>query len=250
MSAIRPQTVEVETSLRLVAPDAAALPVRASLRYSRARAVPRRDRRGETVGWVVRPRTARHRPGRAGRYWRTCGCGRGPRRAGTSSPWRCRLRTATRCSKCRAACWCASCAGPMWSFRAVGKPTIWTWTPRSSACSPDEVEPSKARQLRADGPDAEGCRARCQSGVELLGRAGPAEQPACAVSQPSAFSGATGPGGRPPARSRSTAARGRCRSPTAPPHAGRWSPGCSGSSSAPAIFRPCRGSRLRYARLA
>src|SRR5574339_99827 len=33
MSAIRPQTVEVETSLRLVAPDATALPVRASLRY-------------------------------------------------------------------------------------------------------------------------------------------------------------------------------------------------------------------------
>ncbi len=33
MSAIRPTTVEVETSLRLVAPDATALPVRASLRY-------------------------------------------------------------------------------------------------------------------------------------------------------------------------------------------------------------------------
>jgi hypothetical protein len=33
MSAIRPSTVEVETSLRLVAPDATALPVRASLRY-------------------------------------------------------------------------------------------------------------------------------------------------------------------------------------------------------------------------
>ena len=36
MSAIRPQTVEVETSLRLVAPDATALPVRASLRYDPA----------------------------------------------------------------------------------------------------------------------------------------------------------------------------------------------------------------------
>ena len=33
MSAIRPTAVEVETSLRLVAPDATALPVRASLRY-------------------------------------------------------------------------------------------------------------------------------------------------------------------------------------------------------------------------
>jgi hypothetical protein len=33
MSAIRPSTVEVETSLRLMAPDASALPVRASLRY-------------------------------------------------------------------------------------------------------------------------------------------------------------------------------------------------------------------------
>jgi hypothetical protein len=33
MSAIRPSTVEVETSLRLVTPDATALPVRASLRY-------------------------------------------------------------------------------------------------------------------------------------------------------------------------------------------------------------------------
>src|SRR5262245_27236123 len=36
MSAIRPTTVEVETSLRLVAPDATALPVRASLRYDPA----------------------------------------------------------------------------------------------------------------------------------------------------------------------------------------------------------------------
>src|SRR4026208_2272773 len=36
MSAIRPQTVEVETSLRLVAPDATALPVRARLRYDPA----------------------------------------------------------------------------------------------------------------------------------------------------------------------------------------------------------------------
>jgi hypothetical protein len=33
MSVIRPTTVEVETSLRLVAPDATSLPVRASLRY-------------------------------------------------------------------------------------------------------------------------------------------------------------------------------------------------------------------------
>src|SRR3569832_2306621 len=33
MSANRPTSVEVETSLRLVAPDATALPVRASLRY-------------------------------------------------------------------------------------------------------------------------------------------------------------------------------------------------------------------------
>jgi hypothetical protein len=33
MSAIRPTSVEVETSLRLVTPDATALPVRASLRY-------------------------------------------------------------------------------------------------------------------------------------------------------------------------------------------------------------------------
>ena len=36
MSVIRPTTVEVETSLRLVAPDATALPVRASLRYDPA----------------------------------------------------------------------------------------------------------------------------------------------------------------------------------------------------------------------
>ena len=36
MSAIRPTTVEVETSLRLVAPDATTLPVRASLRYDPA----------------------------------------------------------------------------------------------------------------------------------------------------------------------------------------------------------------------
>src|SRR2546421_11622178 len=36
MSAIRPTTVEVETSLRLVAPYATALPVRASLRYDPA----------------------------------------------------------------------------------------------------------------------------------------------------------------------------------------------------------------------
>ena len=36
MSTIRPTTVEVETSLRLVAPDATALPVRASLRYDPA----------------------------------------------------------------------------------------------------------------------------------------------------------------------------------------------------------------------
>jgi hypothetical protein len=33
MSTIRPTSVEVETSLRLVAPDATVLPVRASLRY-------------------------------------------------------------------------------------------------------------------------------------------------------------------------------------------------------------------------
>jgi Streptomyces sporulation and cell division protein, SsgA len=33
MSAIRPSAVEVETSLRLMAPNASALPVRASLRY-------------------------------------------------------------------------------------------------------------------------------------------------------------------------------------------------------------------------
>lgn len=33
MSAIRPTTVEVETSLRLVTPDATGLPVRASLRF-------------------------------------------------------------------------------------------------------------------------------------------------------------------------------------------------------------------------
>ncbi|MEV6524611.1 SsgA family sporulation/cell division regulator [Longispora sp. NPDC051575] len=33
MGVLRPATVEVETSLRLVAPDATALPVRASLRY-------------------------------------------------------------------------------------------------------------------------------------------------------------------------------------------------------------------------
>jgi hypothetical protein len=33
MSAIRPTSVKVETSLRMVAPDATALPVRASLRY-------------------------------------------------------------------------------------------------------------------------------------------------------------------------------------------------------------------------
>ena len=36
MSAIRPTSVEVETSLRLVAPNATALPVRASLRYDPA----------------------------------------------------------------------------------------------------------------------------------------------------------------------------------------------------------------------
>ena len=36
MSAIRPTTVEVETSLRLVAPDSTALAVRASLRYDPA----------------------------------------------------------------------------------------------------------------------------------------------------------------------------------------------------------------------
>jgi hypothetical protein len=36
MSASRPSTVEVQTSLRLVAPDATALPVRASLRYDPA----------------------------------------------------------------------------------------------------------------------------------------------------------------------------------------------------------------------
>lgn len=36
MSAIKPTTVEVETSLRLVAPDASMLPVRASLRYDPA----------------------------------------------------------------------------------------------------------------------------------------------------------------------------------------------------------------------
>lgn len=34
MSAIRPTSIEVETSLRLIAPDATALPVRASLRYN------------------------------------------------------------------------------------------------------------------------------------------------------------------------------------------------------------------------
>jgi hypothetical protein len=36
MSSIRPTAVEVETSLRLVAPDATSLPVRASLRYDPA----------------------------------------------------------------------------------------------------------------------------------------------------------------------------------------------------------------------
>ncbi|PWU56232.1 SsgA family sporulation/cell division regulator [Micromonospora sp. S4605] len=36
MSVIRPTTVEVETSLRLVAPDATTVPVRASLRYDPA----------------------------------------------------------------------------------------------------------------------------------------------------------------------------------------------------------------------
>jgi hypothetical protein len=36
MSAIRPATVEVETSFRFVAPDATRLPVRASLRYDPA----------------------------------------------------------------------------------------------------------------------------------------------------------------------------------------------------------------------
>jgi hypothetical protein len=57
MSAIRPTSVEVETSLRLVAPDATTLPVRASLRYDpddpyavhmlfRAEYA-----RGEPVGW-------------------------------------------------------------------------------------------------------------------------------------------------------------------------------------------------------
>jgi hypothetical protein len=36
MSVIRPTTIEVETSLRLVAPDATGLPVRASFRYDPA----------------------------------------------------------------------------------------------------------------------------------------------------------------------------------------------------------------------
>lgn len=36
MSAVRPTTVEVETSFRFVAPDATTLPVRASLRYDPA----------------------------------------------------------------------------------------------------------------------------------------------------------------------------------------------------------------------
>lgn len=57
MSVIKPATVEVETSLRLVAPDATALPVRASLRYDpgdpyAVHILFHADSTGgETVGW-------------------------------------------------------------------------------------------------------------------------------------------------------------------------------------------------------
>ena len=61
MSAIRPQTVEVETSLRLVAPDATALAVRASLRYDPADPYAvhvlfhAETASGETVSWLPAP---------------------------------------------------------------------------------------------------------------------------------------------------------------------------------------------------
>ncbi len=73
MSVIRPTTVEVETSLRLVAPDATALPVRASLRYdpSDPYAVHvlfhAETDRGRGRELVVRAGTAGHRARRAGR---------------------------------------------------------------------------------------------------------------------------------------------------------------------------------------
>lgn len=57
MSATKPTTVEVETSLRLVAPDATALPVRANLRYDPADPYAvhvlfhAESAGGEAVGW-------------------------------------------------------------------------------------------------------------------------------------------------------------------------------------------------------
>ena len=54
---VKPATVEVETSLRLIAPDATALPVRASLRYDPADPYAvhilfhAESAGGETVGW-------------------------------------------------------------------------------------------------------------------------------------------------------------------------------------------------------
>ena len=54
---VRPATVEVETSLRLIAPDASAVPVRASLRYDPADPYAvhvlfhAESTGGETVGW-------------------------------------------------------------------------------------------------------------------------------------------------------------------------------------------------------
>lgn len=54
---VRPATVEVETSLRLIAPDATALPVRASLRYDPADPYAvhilfhAESAGGEAVGW-------------------------------------------------------------------------------------------------------------------------------------------------------------------------------------------------------
>lgn len=59
MSVIKPSTVEVETSLRLVAPDATALPVRASLRYDPADPYAvhvlfhAESAGGEAVGWSL-----------------------------------------------------------------------------------------------------------------------------------------------------------------------------------------------------
>ena len=61
MSTIRPTTVEVETSLRLVAPDATALPVRASLRYDPVDPYAvhvlfhAETASGETVSWSFAP---------------------------------------------------------------------------------------------------------------------------------------------------------------------------------------------------